>query len=392
VRSAETVEPAEAVDARPAVGRGHLLIHNHSRVWGGNEKWLATLAAGLMRKGHRVVVSCRAGGAVAAELARRGIATVHVRPGTYLDVPRGLRFAAWLRRERPDVVLLTSRKGMLWGAWSAHRAGVPRLVVRAGIAEVPATLRHQLPFRRWVDAVIVNSRFIAERWREQAAGWFAPDKVRVVLNGIVPSQPDAADVQRVRGEICAEPDITLVAGVGHLARRKGFDLLLRAAASLDRPAVRVVIVGAGPAEDELRALANELGIAGRVVWTGHRADVPTLLAASDVFVLASRNEGMANVMLEAMSVGTPVIATDISGVREALGATEDRPAAGWIVPPDDAPAMAGALREVLRLRSEAPGEIRERTAEARSRIRVWFTVERMVEECERILFATGSGE
>jgi glycosyltransferase involved in cell wall biosynthesis len=369
----------------------YVVIHNHSRVWGGNEKWLATLASGLVRKGHRVVVSCREDGAVAPELERRGIATVHVRPGTYADVVRGLRFAAWLRRERPHAVLLTSRKGMLWGSWAARRAGVPRLVVRAGIAEVPAERRHQLPFRRWVDAVIVNSRYIADRWRAEASGWFPPDRVRVVLNGIVPPQLDAADVERVRRELSPEAGTTLVVGVGHLARRKGFDLLLRAAAA-SRPDVRVVIVGAGPAEDELRRLAAELGVADRVVWTGHRADVPTILAACDVFVLASRNEGMANVMLEAMSVGTPVVATDISGVREALAATDDRPPAGWIVPPDDAGAMASVLADVLRLRDASPEQVSAHTVEARARIGEWFSVERMVDECEAILFGGGPAD
>jgi glycosyltransferase involved in cell wall biosynthesis len=379
------IEPAAVADMPAAVECGRLLIHNHSLVWGGNEKWLATLAVGLQYRGHRVAVSCRRGGVVSDELNRRGISTVHVRPGTYLDVPRGIRFAAWMRRDRPDVVLLTSRKGMLWGAWAAGRARVPRIVVRAGIAEVPSTLRHRLPFRRWVDAVIVNSRFIAQRWREQAR-WFAPGKVHVVLNGIRPVQPRPDEVERARRGICSDPGATLVAGVGHVAHRKGFDLLLRAAASLGRSDVRVVIVGSGPAEGELRGLADEMGMADRVIWTGHRTDVPNVLAACDVFVLASRNEGMANVMLEAMSAGTPVIATDISGVREALAPTENRPAAGWIVPPDDAGAMSSALAEVLRLRAEAPAQVHARAAEARARIDDWFTVERMVDECERVLF------
>jgi glycosyltransferase involved in cell wall biosynthesis len=114
--------------------------------------------------------------------------------------------------------------------------------------------------------------------------------------------------------------------------------------------------------------------------------VSSLLEVCDVFVLSSRNEGMANVMLEAMSVGTPVVATDISGVREALDATASRPAAGWVVPPDDAPAMAAALREVLTLCAENPAHVRARTAEATRRIDEWFSIDRMVDECEAILF------
>ena len=74
-----------------------IVIQNTARVWGGNEKWLTTLAGGLMARGHRVVVSCRRAGPVREELERRGIPTTGVRPGTYEDLPRGMRFLAWLR-------------------------------------------------------------------------------------------------------------------------------------------------------------------------------------------------------------------------------------------------------------------------------------------------------
>jgi NAD(P)-dependent dehydrogenase (short-subunit alcohol dehydrogenase family) len=84
-----------------------LVIHNAARVWGGNEKWMLTLAQGLARGGHDVVVSCRRGGEVARRAEACGIRTTHVRPGAGVDVPRAVRFAAWLRRERPDAVLLT---------------------------------------------------------------------------------------------------------------------------------------------------------------------------------------------------------------------------------------------------------------------------------------------
>jgi glycosyltransferase involved in cell wall biosynthesis len=362
------------------------VIANHGASWGGNEKWLATLAARLIERGHDVIVATRPDGPVGEELARRGIPVTPVRPGTYADVVRGLRFAAWLRRRRPDAVLVTSRKGALWGTMAARRAGVRRIVSRAGIAVTPQGYRHQLPYRRWIDAVIVNSRYIADIWHRDAP-WFPADRVHVVLNGIQrPPSLTAAERQRVRDGICADRDAVLVVGAGHVAHRKGFDLLLRAVAAMDRPEVRAVIVGAGPQEAELRALAGELGIADRVVWTGHRSNVPAIVAACDVFVLSSRNEGMANVMLEAMAVRTPVVAADISGVREALDATHDAPAAGWIVPAEDADALRAGLDEVLRAMDGDPDEVRRRTAEGGRRIDAWFSIDRMVAECERILF------
>jgi glycosyltransferase involved in cell wall biosynthesis len=377
----------ESSQSPSTVPRRSLVIHNNGSSWGGNEKWLATLAGRLIEHGHRVTVATRVRGPVADELRRRGIPVSGVRPGAYADVGRGLRFWLWLRRVRPDAVLLTSRKGAVWGAWAAQRAGVRRVVSRAGIATVPRKRRHQVPLRRgWIDTVIVNSRFIAGIWK-RSAPWFPAGSVRVVLNGIRRPDPlSPGERARIRREICGDPRAVLVAGAGHVHRRKGFDLLLRAVASLGRTDVRPVIIGDGPARAELEALAQELGIADRVVWLGHRSDMPSLLAACDVFVLSSRNEGMANVMLEAMAVGTPVVAADISGVREALDPTPTAPAAGWVVAADDADALAHALDEVLSILTDTPHEADARTAEAIRRIDEWFSIDRMVDECEAILF------
>lgn len=373
-----------------------LVIHNGSRVWGGNEKWLTTLAIGLRERGHEVVVSCRGGGPVQERLGREGVPTSPTRPGGELDLPSHLRFARWLRRERPDTLLLTSWNRTPSAVRAARRARVPRVVVRLGIVRaLPARGRYTRAFQRGVDALIVNSTEIRNEWL-RSAPWFPGDAVHVVLNGLpLPAAlsrgPDTAgvaapDALAIRRELDLPPDVRLLAGAGHVTHRKGFDLLLRALAGMRARDVHAVILGSGPEEPALRALAGELGVAERVHWPGFRPDLVGLLPAADVFVLTSRNEGMANVMLEAMAAGVPVVATDISGVRDAIGAVRGRPAAGWIVPPEDPVALGGTLDEVIAALASDPASVRAATDEARERIRTWFSVERMVEEAERVLF------
>ncbi|HEX2076463.1 MAG TPA: glycosyltransferase [Longimicrobium sp.] len=363
-----------------------VVIQNTSRVWGGNEKWLATLAAGLAARGHQVIVSCRRGGVVAGELERRGIATTTVRPGAYGDVLRGLHFAGWLRRERPDALLLTSWKGIPWGAWAGRRAGTPRIVVRLGIVRaLPRRGRHTRPFRRGVDALLVNSAEVRDAWL-RSAPWFPADRVHVVLNGIDALPPPAPEERAaLRAELGVSPDALAVAGVGHVQHRKGFDLLLDAFARSGIAESEVVIVGGGPEMDRLRERAAARGIADRVRWAGPRPDAARLLGACDIFVLSSRNEGMANVLLEAMAAGTPVVATDIAGVQAAIGEADGRPAAGWVVPAEDAAALATALAEVAAGVRGHSAEVRRRVEEAAWRIRNWFTVERMIDEAEAVL-------
>jgi glycosyltransferase involved in cell wall biosynthesis len=363
-----------------------LVIQNGSRIWGGNEKWLATLARGLLDGGHQVVVSCPPG-EVRTRLEGMGVATSAVRPRGDLDVLSGVAFARWLRRERPDALLLTSWTRQAWAAWAGRRARVPRVVVRLGIVRaLPRRGPNALAFRRWVDAMIVNAPEIREAWR-RSASFFPQSEVHVVMNGLR-ARPEARPElrARLRAELGVGEGTLLIGGAGHLAHRKGFDLLLRAFARADLPDARVVVAGGGEHGEELRALARTLGVEARVDWLGHRTDAPDVVAGCDLFVLPSRNEGMANVMLEAMAAGVPVLATDISGVRRALGADPPGGAqAGWIVPTEDAHALADALREAAL---GPPQERERRAAAAIDRVRERFGVERMVSECETILFGS----
>jgi len=367
-----------------------LVIQNGSRVWGGNEKWLATLSAGLIGRGHEVIVSCPRG-AVRDRLAGMGVPTTGVRPRGVLDVASGVAFARWLRREQAHALLLTSWQPLAWAAWAGRRAGVPRIVVRLGIVRPhPARGGRARAFSHWVDAMIVNSTEIRDVWLRSAPA-YPPGRVNVVMNGLETRDDHRPALrERLRAELGTLPGTLLIGGAGHLAPRKGFDLLLRAFAAADLPDARVVIAGGGDYLAELRALAAELQVSERVHFLGHRDDGPDVIAGCDMFVLGSRNEGMANVMLEAMAAGVPVVATDVSGVRRALGAEADTPAAGWIVPPDDASAMSAAIREVAGALAADPSKVAERTGEALRRVRERFGVERMVSECEAILFGSPS--
>lgn len=358
-----------------------LVIQNSARVWGGNEKWMLSVAEGLRARGHEVVVACRAGGPVARRLEARGVPVSPARSGALPGIPRALAFARWLSRERPDAVLLTSWRATFWGAWAARRAGVPRVVVRLGIVRAPEGWSVRFAFRRWVDAMIVNADEIRAAWRG-AAPWFAQGRIHVVMNGVEPPEAGRSQAaERLRGELRAGAGDWIVCGAGALTRRKGFDLLLEAFARAGVPGSRLVVAGDGPEGEALRRRAEALGVAERTHWLGRRDDVPRILAESDLFVLASRNEGMANVMLEAMAAGTPVVATEVSGVRAALGPGDDGAAAGWIVPPEDPAALAAALREAA---GDAHAAL-ARAGHALRRVEARFGMARMVDEVEAVL-------
>lgn len=362
-----------------------LVIQNTSSVWGGNEKWLGNVATGLASRGHDVVVSCRRG-PVEEGIRERGIRTSRFRPRGSVDLASGASFAGWLALEKPDTLLLTSWHSVSWSTFAARAAGVERVVLRNGIVRKFPQDGARSKALRSVHAIIANSDEVREVW-EESAPRSARGRVTVVLNGVeAPKMPRAEARTRLRRELDLDDTTLLVGGAGHLFPRKGFDFLLRAFKSAGLEDARVAIAGDGEHLPSLQRLAAELGIADRVHWLGHRADGPEILAGLDLFVLSSHNEGMANVMLEAMSGGTPVIASDVSGVRKALSEANGRAAAGWIVPPSDGAALSAAISSAVALIRSDSDEVGKRVEEARWRIDNWFSMRRMIDECEAILF------
>lgn len=159
----------------------------------------------------------------------------------------------------------------------------------------------------------------------------SPGAARVVPNGV----PEPA----VRRPLPAPvPAGRLVVGaVGRFDRQKGFDVLLRAVADL--PAVHVVLIGDGAERPTLERLVDDLGIRDRVSMPGWSEQASGYIRSFDVLVVPSRYEGLPLVVLEAMLAGVPVVATPVGGVPDAVRDGES----GFLVPPDDAPALTAAL-------------------------------------------------
>jgi glycosyltransferase involved in cell wall biosynthesis len=165
----------------------------------------------------------------------------------------------------------------------------------------------------------------------------------VDLTGFVP-----VDRQAARGRLDLPDTSRVIASVGHLIPRKGHELVIEALAAL--PDTVLLIAGSGPEDAALKALVAKLGLVDRVRFLGQLAHdaLPTVYSAADVLVLASSNEGWANVLLEAMACGTPVVATDVGGSREVV----ETPEAGLIVERRDAAHIARAVAALLDQRPD----------------------------------------
>jgi len=183
-------------------------------------------------------------------------------------------------------------------------------------------------------------------------------KLSRIDNGISVPLVDAHQRDQIRAEWNLAPSEKLIVQIGRLSKSKCNALLLKAVAGLPTDIVaRVVLVGDGEERAALAEFARRVGIDGRVIFAGYRRDAAAVLAAADVLAITSNKEGLPIVLLEAMAVGCPIIATAVGAIPQVLS-----PASSWIVPADDDAALIRALQEALAESSPA----RVRAAKAKS--------------------------
>jgi glycosyltransferase involved in cell wall biosynthesis len=179
----------------------------------------------------------------------------------------------------------------------------------------------------------------------------AADKIMVVGNGVDMDKFHRLDRQTARQRLGLAIDAPVLVSVGALVERKGFHRVIECLPALRRrfPGLRYLVVGGpGPEGDfgaRLRRDAIDLGLQECVVFLGTLApeELKVPLSAADVFVLATRNEGWANVFLEAMACGLPVVTTDVGGNAEVVADAS----LGILVPFGDADRLAQALKDAL---------------------------------------------
>jgi glycosyltransferase involved in cell wall biosynthesis len=368
---------SSAAEAAPAGRPLRLVITNTSCSWGGMEHYAVRLAAGLHRRGHEVTLLW-GHDAVGERAAAAGLPNAFWRPRGDGDLPAVLGLAATLRRRRADAVILTKWREYLLGGAAARLAGTPLAVTALGLRVTPrGDFKRRLVFRL-SQRVLVNAEEI--RAGLAALPWIDANKLRVVHNGVdLALFRPGGDGQAMRRAWGVPADAPLALAVGSLTPQKDHDLLARAAARLRGvlPESRVVVVGEGFLRPALEARVRALGLADRFLLAGFLADVRPALAAADLLVLSSDNEGMAWVLLEALACGLSIVATDVPGVRACVEPGLN----GLIVPPRDEAALADALASLLAdpARRRAMGARSRALAEAR------FAEDGMLDGTEAVL-------
>lgn len=291
------------------------------------------------------------------------------------------RLVQILKEHKIDVVNGHNPTGGLYAALAGAMARVPAVIRTEHSVHYPG--RHSRAYALGLEslATFLTRRVVcvceASRASHARRLRWAASRFVTVLNGISSGTPVRSRAE-MRAELGVDPNAPVALAVGSLTRQKSHERLLEAFAVLRSrlPAARLLIAGEGPLRRDLEDLIQRRGQSGSAKLLGSRLDVSDLLEASDVFVLSSEREGLSVTLLEAMRGARAAVVTRVGGNSEAVVDGET----GLVVPANDTPAMAEALKALLA----DPARAARLGAAARDRWARDFTAERMVAATEAI--------
>lgn len=347
---------------------------------GGTERHVQQVATALRARGLQTAVfALKQGGALGAELVAAGVPVLACegrRPGL-VGLWQAARYLSdVVGRERPDIIHFFLPAAYLVGAIATLRFPLRRVMSRRSLSRYqtryPGVRWLERRLHRRMDAVLGNSRAVA---RELAEEGVPAARLGIIYNGVV-DRTHGHDRAAARRALGLGDDTLVCVMIANLIPYKGHTDLLQALALArhDLPSDWCMLFagrddGIGT---ELEAQARALGLDAHLRWLGAVPDVGPCLAAADIGVLSSHEEGFSNAVLEGMAAGLPMLVTDVGGNAEAVLDGE----VGYVVPALDPAALAARLVALAR----DPTQRRRFGAAAKARAQHCFSVDASVSQ------------
>lgn len=357
-----------------------IVLHSDSDVFAGTERHIADLAEGLRGLGVAVRIACPLPSALASEAEARNLEVVPIQKGGLIDWRATKVLRSLFVTGQMDLLHTHNGRSNLSGAFAAtFRSGgccvatqhfIEPSRLRGGAIKRAIRVRaHRLVNRRIAHFIAISDAVRHSMCRRRDA---AEHKITVVPNGIkTPRRRELFSERQVRDEFRVDEHAPLVACVARLELEKDIGSLITAIGSVKVkcPGIKCVIAGDGSQRHSLQAQIRDAGLGDVVILAGFRQDALSIINACDLFILPSLTEPFGLVILEAMALGKPVIATSAGGPLEIV----QHETTGLLVPPARPAALAAAIDWLV----QAPDQCARMASAGLVRYEKHFTAERM---------------
>ncbi|MBC8553087.1 MAG: glycosyltransferase family 4 protein [Candidatus Brocadiales bacterium] len=360
--------------------------------FGGGERVFAQIINKLCRDKYKVTVACMPEGIFMERIKGSGASVKPIDMSSKFNFKVILQLANLIKEQRIDIVHSQGARADFFARLSAKLARVPVVI---STVPMPVDGFDVNPIKkfiyivlnkfseRFVDKFIVVSEALKDVMIERHK--VDPQKVAMIYNGIEINEYRIDEAEKVihgklglMEEIGLKSDVPVIGVIGRLVWQKGFEYFIEAIPGVLNKFkdAKFLVVGEGLLEEELKAVSKKLKIDDKISFTGFRRDIKEILATIDIFVIPSLLEGLPMILLEAMGMGKPIVATDIDGIKEVL----ENGKTGLLVPPRDTVALTDAIVNLLIYRDQA----HQMGINARRVVEEKFGVDIMVEKVEDV--------
>jgi glycosyltransferase involved in cell wall biosynthesis len=356
----------------------NILHTESSEGWGGQELRIIQESLEFIKRGYRMMIACQPGSRIHRVAQAERIPVVVLRMRAAIDPLAVMRSVQVLRTNSIDLVHTHSSIDSWCFSMGAKAVGIP--VVRSRHVSTPISTNcfSFLLYMKLAGRVITSAETIRRTMIEMNG--YDPRKIISIPAGVDEKRfLPGVEADYVRKDLNIRKDDFLLGVVAILRSWKGHSDLLEAMKILQNRIanIKLLIVGSGPQERNIREYIRNNGLAEKVIMTGYRDDVPQILKCLDLFILPSySNEATSQVIPQAMAMGIPVISTSVGGIGEVVTNGQT----GMLVPPRDVRALSETIYWVYQHR-DATKRMADR---AREFILNGFTFTGMIEKTEKV--------
>ena len=354
--------------------------------FGGGERGFSQLIKGLNPKKFKIFVATTPEGRFYQEIREAG-ATVIDTPFGRLDIFKTTKLLKRIiKNENISIVHSQGARADFLARITGKWSNIPAMIstIQMPVEGFNVSWIKKLIYivldrtsERFVDKYIVPSQFLKDHLINKHG--VDKNKISLIHNGVEISECSSeTESSNIRKESGIGIDAPLIGAIGRMVWQKGFVFMIEAIPIILNtiPETMFLIVGDGPMREELHVKSKKLGVKDKIIFTGFRSDIKEILSAIDLLIVPSILEGFPMIILEAMAMAKPIVATNIDGITEQITDGED----GVLVLPRNPEAIAEAIIKVYNNR--------EFTAKiglaARKKVENEFSVEKMITETEKV--------
>ncbi len=354
------------------------ILHTEASVgWGGQEIRILGEMLGMKDRGHTVALAAPEHSQIYKRAYSAGIKVFGIdfdRKSLFIT---GHKLRKLIQSERIQILNTHSSRDSWAGGIAGKLAGIKVIRTRHISSRLNPNIATKFVYGPLTAGIITTGNFIKEQITRELG--ISPGKIYSIPTGIDVTRFADADGEAVRLEFGIAADEPVVGIAAALRSWKGHLHIVRAMSEVIRhfPKARLLAAGEGDLRKGIMELTAELGLQNSVILAGHREDIPEIIAAFDVSVMASyASEGIPQFAIQSMAAGKPIVGTETGGIPEVVKDGIN----GYIVPPKNPEALAGAIIKLL----SNPEKAREMGLAGRQMALFNHTKEKMLDDTEAL--------